>query len=421
MTSGTKVIDERYYVTGNYTTCYGPAVIETQNRVGFYSRKEWQGSNTPPASKAVDTQQRVSYRISAPDGTFSLRKRTLRLPKPKRSSHPLQENGYRMSLVVTQDFMYDFKKSCSVRPDIPFRSTSESTEGFNNCVFPGAFWTPDDEYAVIQRLSDQIQGQGFNAAVFLGEGREAMQTIADSARRITKAYKRIRKGDVVGAGKALVGARARKGGRNIPSSEVNADWLTKNWLSLQYGWLPLISDAFNAAKHFAWLMERDQPMVYRAHRRKAGVGVSVSPGAYRQDGEVEIIHSIKAIVTRINQVALLGLLDPASLLWEKLPWSFVADWFIPIGNYLEAVNLDRSLSAKYVISHKESRVCNNAYSPIDSFDGYFYATLLRKNVDLKREVVTSLPVPLPQFKPLEKVLSWKRAANAVSLLWQAVR
>jgi len=49
----------------------------------------------------------------------------------------------------------------------------------------------------------------------------------------------------------------------------------------------------------------------------------------------------------------LGLLNPISLTWELVPWSFVVDWFVPIGSVLQALSapaglifVDGSLSSK---------------------------------------------------------------------------
>jgi len=33
----------------------------------------------------------------------------------------------------------------------------------------------------------------------------------------------------------------------------------------------------------------------------------------------------------------MGLINPAEVAWELTPWSFVVDWFIPVGNFLEAL------------------------------------------------------------------------------------
>lgn len=38
------------------------------------------------------------------------------------------------------------------------------------------------------------------------------------------------------------------------------------------------------------------------------------------------------------RLAQTGIDNPALLAWELLPYSFVVDWFLPVGNYLESLN-----------------------------------------------------------------------------------
>jgi hypothetical protein len=49
----------------------------------------------------------------------------------------------------------------------------------------------------------------------------------------------------------------------------------------------------------------------------------------------------------------LGLLNPASLAWNLVPWSFVVDWFLPIGSVLEALSAPAGL--KFVGGTKSTR------------------------------------------------------------------
>ena len=60
----------------------------------------------------------------------------------------------------------------------------------------------------------------------------------------------------------------------------------------------------------------------------------------------------------------LGLLNPVSLAWELVPWSFVVDWVLPIGSVLSALSapaglifIDGSLSARTSAEGPYTQVC----------------------------------------------------------------
>jgi hypothetical protein len=210
--------------------------------------------------------------------------------------------------------------------------------------------------------------------------------------------------------------------KGVRKQEVTKEWFASNWLQLQYGWKPLIEDVKSAAAHLAYLMNRPVNMTYRASYKTDGKPKPNS-SAWDVSGYSIRVGSVKAILSHISEVRLLGLMDPASLVWEKLPYSFVADWFIPIGDYLSARGLDSSLTGKYVLTRYDrlyvsgySNIYQNMYSCRVDFSGggYFYET-----VTVSRTISTSLPVPRPVFKPLSESLTWGHAVNAVALLVNA--
>jgi hypothetical protein len=43
--------------------------------------------------------------------------------------------------------------------------------------------------------------------------------------------------------------------------------------------------------------------------------------------------------TNLNSWGSFGLLNPAAVAWELLPFSFVVDWFLPVGRYLEGLDV----------------------------------------------------------------------------------
>jgi hypothetical protein len=132
----------------------------------------------------------------------------------------------------------------------------------------------------------------------------------------------------------------------------------------------------------------------------------------------------KAKLTHINEATLVGLEDPLSTAWELVPYSFVADWFLPIGDYLSASALSRALTGTFVKTrfdrvHLEGMTRENLPGSDPVFWVFPLESWFHRYGTLERVVTTSLEVPLPSFKGRDKIASWVHAINSVALLTNA--
>lgn len=251
----------------------------------------------------------------------------------------------------------------------------------------------------------------FNLAVTLGEARESLRTITQSATRIFKAYRALKKGRVNSALNELLGARGRR--RHFVDKKNFAD----NWLQVKYGWLPLYRDVFNAVEHLAYLRNRPFESKFRVRAKKTFAGIKPGTGySGMSEARIQVIANIKSV----NEFKLAGLADPLSLGWELLPFSFVADWFIPVGDYLEGQAIGSAITADYVIT--TSRVDTTySFQPNDPLKKW------QSNFNHSRTAVDrTLSTSLPQLKPpapgnLMDSLDWKKAVTAVALIVQKMK
>jgi len=314
-------------------------------------------------------------------------------------------HDYTTNVIVQTDPVFEFSQLGAA-----FRTCTGDNSGFGLPVV-SFLWDSNDDIAALGKLREKIAGSDFNAGVALGESREALSMITNSATRVYKSYRAARIGDFRNASRFLVeGTDRRRLGRKSVSS---------NWLELQYGWLPLLKDAEGAAQFLAETFEFPlrQRYAIRSSKRQGTIRTS-SPASKFSDSEC---YSRKAIVAYLQEkdvVKLSGLLDPLSVAWELTPYSFVIDWFIPIGNYLAARGLSQSLTGTFVTTRKDyARGANIVSARADTVlrgsGSYSY-----ERIALTRTVSTTLSVPTPTIKPLGDVSSWKRAANAVALLSQ---
>jgi len=121
------------------------------------------------------------------------------------------------------------------------------------------------------------------------------------------------------------------------------------WLEYQYGWRPLVNDIFQAADKLVAkptspyrIIDVRASEAWRADKTTD----NLPPGTYRgydlYRDEWDANYRCRLVgFYGFTDSALLKLagwssLNPISIAWELLPYSFVADWFIDIGGYLRA-------------------------------------------------------------------------------------
>lgn len=223
-------------------------------------------------------------------------------------------------------------------------------------------WSGSDSDAQQQRLlhklAARVQETDFNLAVSLGEARESFGTIASSARRIAKALIDVRHGrfpqslfpvsGVVDHPRQLTKRRNRN--KPYRPKDVSAAWL-----EYAYGWAPLVQDAFNAAEFAAAILRPKLVFFNISDVGYAKLGVSGGLNWGGWDAHGFSAHRKRLHVTLDEAPSLadnLGLTDPASVVWELLPYSFVVDWFIPVGTWLRDRAILSNVKGRYFTTEK---------------------------------------------------------------------
>ena len=343
---------------------------------------------------------------------------------PKRAYNEVHPYTCNWRTETTEVFSWSIDNRRTPWLDNSGTGTPATTWGGVATATPFNGWSSNDDLALLGKLRERVAGSDFNAGVFLGEGREALKMIANNATKIYKALIAVRKGRIWDAQKILTGKT-----RTVTSRGTVAN----NWLELQYGWLPLLSDVKGGAEflshHFT------TPPVYRvAVAREVKFKDPCLPGSpssvYFPVNRASCRGRIVALLKEKDVITLSGLTDPLSIAWELVPYSFVVDWFIPIGNYLHARGLAQALTGTFVTT-KTNRTEVGGYvgkTIVDTVAPYDITDVKVNNAKysmihttVNRTVSTSLSVPLPSVKPLGKVASWMHAANAVALLSQLKR
>lgn len=290
-------------------------------------------------------------------------------------------------------------------------------------------------------IGDKIRGHDFNAGIAAAESFKSFGTLRDGVFRIANSLRRLRKGNIPGALEALGVPRSgrlsyinRKTGDRIRLEEPHRASLAKTWLDMQYGWKPILNDVHAASEAFFAETNRPLRFPFRQFRR--------NKGAWSLPGGVTHFHKNDAYRAKILHVWLteayspaagLGLLDPLSVAWELVPFSFVADWFLPIGNYLEARSLSNSLVGEYAYTdfYKAHAIVRdgsflsedaNALNKKGGAHEKLYISYARGlEQTLGGSFLDGSPVPFPGLKPLGKSLSVPHLLNGMALIREITR
>ena len=114
--------------------------------------------------------------------------------------------------------------------------------------------------------------------------------------------------------------------------------LSNLWLEYHFGWAPLLDDIHGACD----VLKSNPPAQrVRATGKKDKKEVIVAGQyAWSLSGTYKVKAAVAAQVyisnTNLALANQLGLVNPASIAWEVVPFSFLVDWFIPVGKFLES-------------------------------------------------------------------------------------
>lgn len=128
-----------------------------------------------------------------------------------------------------------------------------------------------------------------------------------------------------------------------PSGIRDGSSFTKGWLSYQYGLTPLLNDVRDTYSLLKAGFGLRPDLLMSAKRNLTFHGSTSDRTSYPgwKSGSYEQLANAKAWYkvanSELDALNRLGLLNPVEALWAVQPYSFVVDWFLPIGNFLEAI------------------------------------------------------------------------------------
>lgn len=250
-----------------------------------------------------------------------------------------------------------------------------------------------------------------DAGLLAAERKEALGLIAQRAWQIYKSFVRLQDGNFRGFLKEL---RVRPLNKDKRTKWTRPRDASAIWLEYWFGWSPLINDIGNVIE----VLQGEIPdLELRAGGFSKGefrLHEYYGPSFYR------IVNlEVKARTTYWGRVRVtnpnlalanqLGFVNPATIVWELIPFSFLVDWFIPVGDFLSQSTdwvgmelVDKRVARKRTVSGVENIREYDTPSVTHSDSGVFNRS-------------TSWDVPGVVITP-PNGLSMTRAATAISLV-----
>jgi len=198
------------------------------------------------------------------------------------------------------------------------------------------------------------------------------------------------------------------------------DEITGAFLAYRYGVAPLMADI----KSVCDILSRDHnsDVVYRK-ASKIGWGAS----SYTTD-RIEVFKGIERVVLtgrclvsnpNLLMANRLGLIDPQVWVWDSIPWSFVVDWWLPVGKFLS--NFTASVGLTFVdVSVTRTREGTGQIQRrlLTKMDPPTYKMVNYGSYRAKRKSRTIGSLPMPFTVPYGTGLGVERAQNAIALILQ---
>lgn len=265
----------------------------------------------------------------------------------------------------------------------------------------------------------KLKNQKVNLGVAFAERSRTATLVGDSALAIAHSIINFRKGNLKGAWRALGQQYRRK-----DLVKRYGKGMTQQWLALQYGWKPLMGDVFGATEALANRHLVDYACRVASRKQVKTNIVSVygkNAHLYSERVKRELSYHVALNYTPkeslLSSYNALGLTNPAEIIWELVPFSFVADWFVPIGSWLG------SLDATIGWDFTSGTVTRRARVEVDAIDignvmyGNRYTgtgNLFNSEFVVDRQLYASSPIP--RFPGLKDPRSLGHMANAMALL-----
>lgn len=288
---------------------------------------------------------------------------------------------------------------------------------------------PDQNHRneLYNRFASKAKGDTSQLLTAAAEWNSSLNMIAKRAIQLRSAFNAVRKGNISAALDYLSVSEKDRTDKN------NRRWRqsyrtqrpTEAWLEYWMGWAPLYGDIYNAIDNIQ-KPTPDQKItvgVTRSYQQRSEIKPWLPPIGKQVDVRRESITLAaygRARVTNHNLFLAnqLGLVNPAQTAWELVPFSFVADWVLNVGQVLGSLTDFAGLSITHA-GTAEMRTTNFQRLLVTAdplFPGQYRPLYISRTAVGRQKSRSPGIVSKPELTLRLPKMSLSRAATSISLL-----
>lgn len=277
-------------------------------------------------------------------------------------------------------------------------------------------WQNAKDESVVKALNRLAEANA-NLGASLAEGKRTCDMYLGLVIRGANALHELRRLNWRRALEATGYGSVRKGRKQI----------SDDWLSFIYGWKPLAQEIYDADDLAVSVLKQVHQIEGTAKGKSERHEDFTWSGWLRHRGSSRVSHRtvLRGLVQNkaLHYLNAGGLINPASIAWELVPWSFAIDWFMPVGQTLQAMTAHYGVQSQggWTSSKTDTTLVLDAVTGPVSWhstrtDGGSYVARIHR---FHRQAYADFP--RPQFFADTTPFSSTRAINALALVNQLVR
>lgn len=295
--------------------------------------------------------------------------------------------------------------------------------------------------ATLSKLQGRMAGHGFSLPVTMAELPKSAQMIGNAAKALSNAISSVRRGKFRQAAMLL-----NLDYSSIRSRVGKSRTFDQNWLEYRYGWRLAVQDIYSGLKTAydllrlpvhtqrvgTFLTAEATPVVQALPNQVVTMPNGTQIALYTLNTRSERSLRVDAgYVFRIENAGLatgqmLGMLNPALVAWDLIPFTFVLDWVGNVGEALEGLTafsgkqfldgwIATSVETRKTFWWTDIRKSPSVYS-LDPGAAFYTGPVIERR--FTRSVLTAF---VPTEIQLDLKPTFQRALDALALVRQAIR